>query len=209
MPEYNIRDLFTAAFGDQHRYQPVLAHKDLEGALTDYTGVKTYITDGQIFERSVLGTPIMMPVRLEAANWQQKGVTYSTAPFKFPAATLMEFQQAKEIVTTKVAGRDGTIKEYIGLDDWQITIKGLIIDPKSPRTYPADMVSNLNKIKDAPCALPITNRICELLNIYSIVIKDISFPSTEAFPGVQAFVITAMSDAPFEIKELNNFPDNF
>jgi hypothetical protein len=203
MSEYNIRDLFTAAFGDQHRYQPVLAHKDLEGALTDYKGVKTWVGDEELHTTSRLGTPIMMPVRFEAVE------DYFTSGFNLPPATLIEFQQSKEIVTTKVTGRNGTIKEYIGLDDWQITIKGIIIDDDAPKLYPENIVRYLNRIKEAPVSIPITNKICEILKIYQIVIKDLSLPATEAFPGVQAFIITAMSDAPFEIKELNNFPDNY
>ena len=49
--------------------------------------------------------------------------------FKFPADIRVNLRQDKIYTSTRIAGRDGTVKEVSGFDDWQITIEFKLVSP--------------------------------------------------------------------------------
>lgn len=107
----------------------------------------------------------------------------------------------KRIVSTALTGRDGTVKEYINAEDWQINIvlgiqseaNGEIADE-----WPGDELRRLRKLLDAKETLNVYSEFLDVFNIGRIVIKSYSATQmTEA--NYQAVEISAESDEEYEI----------
>lgn len=113
-------------------------------------------------------------------------------------AVLMEVSRAKRIVKTEIQGRSGTVKEYIGEDDYQIDIKGVITGANGH--YPIDEVKKLKAVFDAPIPIVVSSWYLQNLDIDTIVIEDRSFGQDAGGYSYQSFTVKAISDTPVELK---------
>jgi hypothetical protein len=105
---------------------------------------------------------------------------------------LISVSQSKKIITTEIQGRDGTVKEYIGMDDFQISLTGRISG--SYNVYEKELVSTLKKILSSGQPLAVTSWYLQNLDIVNVVIKDFNFGQTEGEYSTQYFTISAISD---------------
>ena len=111
---------------------------------------------------------------------------------------LLNVSQSKKIVTTEIQGRDGTVKEYIGLDDFQVQITGRLNGTYN--VNPKDLTRQLKIILSAGQPLEVTSWYLQNLDINDIVVKDFNFGQSEGEYSTQYFTINAMSDRRFEAK---------
>lgn len=145
--------------------------------------------------KSALGTPVVTNVILRggsykiAATGQQ--ITFNDITLD---TVLMTVSQAKKIVTTEIQGYDGTVKEYIGMDDYQVTINGIIAGLNGQ--YPQDVVNALHQLAKAPIAIKVTSRYLQNLDINMLVIKDFSYDQEAGGYSKQNFTLSCMSDMP-------------
>jgi len=109
---------------------------------------------------------------------------------------ILQVSQGKKIVTTEIQGRDGTVKEYIGLDDFQVTINGRLNGKYN--VNPKEDTNQLKEILDAGQSLAITNWWLQNLGITDIVVSSYSFDQTEGEYSTQYFTINAISDKVVE-----------
>jgi len=152
---------------------------------------------------SILGTPIYCDLTLgdptnAAANaWTNNdGIQKSFKAMTF-ATILMTIDQTKVVERTSIRGRDGTVKEYIGMDDYQVTINGII--PGSNGVYPRSDVASLKQLLEAPIALVATSWWLQLFDIHYLVIDDFCIPQLPGEQSQQTFSIHAMSDSQLEV----------
>jgi hypothetical protein len=111
---------------------------------------------------------------------------------------LLTVSQSKKIITTEIQGRNGTVKEYIGLDDFQIQITGRLNGTYN--VNPKDLTRQLKLILSSGQPLEITSWYLQNLDITDIVVKDFNFGQTEGEYSTQYFTINALSDKRFEAK---------
>lgn len=111
---------------------------------------------------------------------------------------LLVISQSKKIITTEIQGRDGTVKEYIGMDDFQVQITGRLNG--SYNVNPKELTKQLKTILSAGQPLEITSWYLQNLDITDIVVKDFNFGQTEGEYSTQYFTINALSDKRFEAK---------
>jgi hypothetical protein len=111
---------------------------------------------------------------------------------------LLTISQSKKIITTEIQGRDGTVKEYIGLDDFQIQITGRLNGGYN--VNPKELTRQLKKILSAGQPLELTSWYLQNLDITDVVVKDFNFGQTEGEYSTQYFTINALSDKRFEAK---------
>ena len=109
---------------------------------------------------------------------------------------LISVSQSKKIITTEIQGRDGTVKEYIGMDDFQISLTGRISG--SYNVYEKELVATLKKILSAGQPLAVTSWYLQNLDIVNLVIKDFNFGQNEGEYSTQYFTISAISDNVIE-----------
>ena len=84
------------------------------------------------------------------------------------------------------------------MDDYQVNINGIITGANG--VHPADTVTELKKMLDAPVAIPVVSSFLNRLGIYNIVVNDYSIPQVAGGYSKQDFSINAISDAPLELQ---------
>lgn len=107
----------------------------------------------------------------------------------------------RNIVSTSMVGMDGTVKEYISENDYELNIMvgvqalrdGVIVDE-----YPTDGIQQLRKYFDEKKAITVQSKFLELFDIDSIVITNFSVvQATES--NYQPISIGALSDTEYNV----------
>jgi hypothetical protein len=112
---------------------------------------------------------------------------------------LITVTQTKKIIKTEIAANNGTIKEYIGLGDYEIKIDGRLTGQytNNSQNYgirPAGEMNVLHQILIIPKTLEISCKYLNSLGIMDIVINNFNFPQLEGEYSTQYFSIDASSD---------------
>ncbi|MCA0234953.1 MAG: DUF6046 domain-containing protein [Bacteroidetes bacterium] len=105
----------------------------------------------------------------------------------------------KNIVETALAGssRRGTVKELISVEDWSVTIRGVVINYDSVLVYPEDEVKALRDLYNLNEALDVESALTNLLGIYRLVIKEFLLPEMIGIQHAQAYQFICTSDEDF------------
>lgn len=132
--------------------------------------------------------------------FQTLKVSYKGEEFEFPNEPLISLSQTKTIVETATVGKErrGTVKEYICTEDYQLTIKGVCINPDAPDEYPAEQVKTLQRLFEINDSLEVvSNPFLLLFGVQNIVLRNIEWNEMAGQQGLQVYTITAVSDIPF------------
>ena len=151
--------------------------------------------------KSKLGTPVMSD--LDISPKKESGLPRIQIP-----TVLFTINQKKNIISTSVQGRNGTVKEYISDGDFNINVKGVLVgdNGKYPKLgFASTSIGGVSSV-DYLISLFQINKSLEVqswflrqFNIYNIVITDYNFPQNEGEYSVQPFEFNAISDVPFEL----------
>jgi hypothetical protein len=167
----------------------------------DFTGkINQTVTADKPLYTSDLGTPVMAVISFDSVTYTDTKGKVKTTPDQYYDTVLLTVSQAKKIITTEIQGRDGTVKEYIGLDDYAVQIDGIIVGKNG--SYPGDAVAALKQLLDAPVAIPVVCKYLNDLGIQSLVIKDYTIAQEAGGYSKQAFTIDALSEIPVELQIL-------
>ena len=147
--------------------------------------------------KSYLGLPVFAPLTFKDGSYLNPDGTRQTYRGFTLQAVLLNVSQSKNVVKTAVAGRNGTVKEYVSDGDYIINIQGVIAN--SIAEYPEQDVTRLIDILKVPAAIDVVCPVLQLHGIYSIVVESYTLPSTEGKVNVQRFEIEAVSDTPVEL----------
>lgn len=129
----------------------------------------------------------------------------SLRPFLMPLATLVDFSRAKSIIKTPTLGGIGTVKEIYGLEDWSISISGIILpdelNPGSQQTV-AEQMEAMQLYNEVAGPIDVKGQLFKQRNISQIVIESMSFKPVQGRPNMMQFDISAISDADFLLTEI-------
>ena len=125
---------------------------------------------------------------------------------------LLEVTQTKNIVTTALQGRNGTVKEFVSDGDFVINMIGGIIGETDENGsiqnignfYPEVDVKKLIEITKVPSALTITSAFLQSFGINEAVITNYTINQPEGQRNVQPFTMALLSDVPADLNELEN-----
>ncbi|MBN1250689.1 MAG: hypothetical protein JXA16_01040 [Bacteroidales bacterium] len=150
-------------------------------SLPDITGGLQNIGSALV-GKSLLGRTIYMPIVIDN-QWLPN--------------TFINISAQKRIVKTAISGRNGTVKEIISTEDYQIKIRGFIIDNENYQ-YPFDEVESLYKLFNKNIALSISNDICSLIGINNVVFESLNLIE-QTHENVQAYELSLISDDDFDV----------
>lgn len=145
---------------------------------------------------SALNTPVYSDLTFNGKTYIDDAGNNVTIPTINFQTVLLIVDQSKNIVSTQIAGRDGTVKEYVGLDDYRITVMGVITGGNGE--YPSVEVSDFIKILKAGVPIKVTANFLTQFDISDVVVSDFSFPQTEGSNSMQVFNCTLLSDNTVE-----------
>ncbi|BAQ92551.1 phage tail related [uncultured Mediterranean phage uvMED] len=154
---------------------------------------------------SYLGTPVFSNIAFKPGEYVDKDgnqISYgggeAAEPFTIDTV-LMDVMQQKQIIKTNIQGLSGSVKEYISLGDYSVSIRGALVDPNGAR-YPQEQVKTLVEFLEAPTSLAIGSRFLNsMFEIQNLVIDSYMFLQSEGVQNVQLFEIRAISDDPIEL----------
>jgi hypothetical protein len=208
MANYNIAIPFlleqvfgaTARIPRYRRLRQLLAGEDAEQEMPTPGYAVQEVDEVDVVELSALGTPILEPVTLvipgkDSAYMATDGTGYRLA---LPPATMIDFSRAKRIVETEVQGRDGSVKELIGMSDWLLRIRGVIVG--DGYGYPYAYISRLRDFFEYGGVVRVEARICEELGIRDAVLMNLDLPRQEGFVNMQPFTIELTADLAVELE---------
>lgn len=128
---------------------------------------------------------------------------------------IITLSQERNIITTPLQGRDGTIKEYISDGDYSITLDAAILptnavlqDDESTfaiaeNHYPDEEIKKLHRLLLEKKALEVQSDFLTLFDINSAVVKSYSLQQ-ETHSNRQSLQIQMLSDRAYEIKQIQN-----
>ena len=122
---------------------------------------------------------------------------------------IITVNQEKNIVTTPLQGRDGTVKEYISDGDYSISLEAAVssyvIDGKGTanvikrQAYPIEQLEEIMSILQVKDTVSVQSDFLNLFGVTSVVVKNYAFVQ-ETHSNRQGFTAQLLSDTPYEIK---------
>ncbi len=163
--------------------------------------------------RSMLGTPVFTQVEIKAGRYFAIDDIERTTPIEYEGiilqTVLLEVSQPKNIITTSIQGRNGSVKEYISDGDFLITLTGGVIGETENgvikdinQFYPEVDVRRLANIVKVPDSIEIVSEFLEFFDIRDVVVTNHNFNQLEGTRDFQPFQISMLSDSPIELNEL-------
>lgn len=192
---FNINEAFKEVFGIYGR-TPLFTppKKESSTTLPKYSEIETKEADIEFSKNLVAPmTGVLLQDRFGVSFPSKKVGVYGKVSYDLPVETVLDLDRAKIIVKTNMQGRDGSVKEYISMDDWNLTFKGFIINYEND-LYPEKEVETLVKIFELNNALTMHSKWLSRWGIERIVVTDISLPTFEGVSNVQPYEITCLSD---------------
>lgn len=163
---------------------------------------------------SYLGTPVFDQIIIAEGQYFELADTNKTNPIPYDTmilqTVLLEVVQTKNIVTTSLQGRNGTVKEFVSDGDFVITMTGVVTGELDTQgnlqnignVYPEVDVKKLIEICKVPDALTVTSTFLQLFGINEVVITAYNINQLEASRDMQPFQVSMLSDVPIELNEL-------
>ena len=114
-----------------------------------------------------------------------------------PLASLVNFSRSKNITKTPMLGGRGSIKEIYSLQDWSISINGIILpDSLNPLTQQSvtEQQEAIQQFNEVAGSIKVAGQLFEQRNISRIVIESLSFSPVRGKPGMMQYKIEAVSD---------------
>jgi hypothetical protein len=154
--------------------------------------------------KSQTGMPIwdyvkLLPKIIEGTGEQFEG-------YSFPFEIVVEASMPKKIVVSEVIGRDGDVEELMGNGDWQISIKGFIINYDS-NDYPEAAVRELTRVcRLKETLFDVEGTYLNILGIKYLSIQKFTPIAPVGYKNMQAFEIEARSKEPFIVDAAYGVP---
>lgn len=168
-------------------------------------------SDAKVSEGS-FGLPVFTNLEIQGGSYQffndetqrneinnYSGVTLDTV--------LMTVTMSKNIITTQVQGRNGTVKEYTSDGDFEIDVRGVLIGD-GQNNYPSLEVEELVRLLTVPDTLTVTSDFLTRFSSISpkgiegidkVVVTDFSLPQKEGYRNAQLFQFKMLSNEPIQL----------
>jgi hypothetical protein len=177
MAVFNIGSIFESAFG----YSPPAAF-----AIDQAPDRLTVARRGSPYYASdLLGREFFMPITIGGI----------LIPF-----AVVGLRAKKTIVSTAMVERRGTVKELINVDDYEINIKGIVIEDDN--LFPEAAIRELQELFLLNNSLDIR---CPLTDIFlegddKVVIKEMNWPQVAGVEHARPFEMVLESDLVFTLE---------
>lgn len=112
---------------------------------------------------------------------------------------LLSVTQIKNVVTTPISGRNGTIKEYINKGDYEIRATGQIVADFG-NFFPTAKIREFRRICELEREVVVSSAFLNHFNITTVVIMDFTLNEQAATRNAVPFDLVMVSDEPIEIK---------
>jgi hypothetical protein len=159
------------------------------------------VNGAPVAKYSAMGTPIFDYIKIKPGSYYNfDGDLKKVKSYDFPFECIVEITQPTMAQETFVMGKvGGSVKEFMGVDDWYITIRGFIINYESS-DYPTDQVNEFIELISHPTELQVESPFLNMFDINEMVIMDRQIPQIEGSLHYQPFTLLCKSNEPFYVE---------
>lgn len=158
---------------------------------------------------SYLGTPIFQPIYFVGGSYQMLGtgarqgqvVQATLDTWMLPASATAEFNRPKQIAKSKPNGGYGSTKEMWAFDDWEVTIRGFLLQRDA---FPEDELKQLLRWEQVADSVAVDGDMFCLLGISRLVIERVNIGRIVGMPHLVPFQLQCSSDEALEISLQSN-----
>lgn len=140
----------------------------------------------------MLGTPVYDALELEG----------QTGRMKLETAVLV-CSQSRNIVTTALQGRDGTVKEYISDGDYQISVDALLLGQNGYR-FPESEVRTLVSLLKEKASLKVYSQFLQFFGVQDVVVEGYNVGQVRGSRSTVPIQMNLLSDRPIELRLNDN-----
>lgn len=198
---YNVGQLFKEAFGINSPVYITQPFNEQNTADLNFKGIELLPEYYSADATSWMGTPILFQAKFLGGNYKKfnRGLIERVQMDEMilPPATMFSFRRAKDILRTKVAGSDGTVKEIITFDDWIIDVRGLCLD--EPTISARQQLEQLLKWEKLADSIEVEGSQFDLRFINRACLNDWADDVPMGKPGVISFQFQLIGDEPLEL----------
>jgi hypothetical protein len=200
-PKYDIDQVYKQAFGHTRPPYPVLVAQSKSIGVSPVGAVKAI--RGSFKLQSKLNAEYTSPTKFKFT-----GRDGQTEEWQVPQEPSTSVSGGKNVIETALnrGERTQNVIEEINLNNYRLTIKGVIINEEDFDSYPEEDVRMLHEICEAPGSIEIQNWLVNQYGISKIVIERFEFFEVVGYIGAQAFELTCISDEDFDL-ELTDEPE--
>lgn len=118
---------------------------------------------------------------------------------------VVEVSGRKNVISTKIAGKDDVVNEIVSFEMWAIKIRGYVIGDStgSPDAefgyYPYTELKKQIKLFRKNQALQVECEYLRLFDIHYMILTDVNYPDMAGYENVFAYELNAISDKPVEL----------
>lgn len=147
-------------------------------------------------DEGFLGHPVWQSLVLKAqGDGENEGLVLKSV--------IMEISQQRNIVSTAMAGKDGTVKEYVSKGDYLVKITGLVTANTTNET-PYDQMKEMANYLEKPEALKAeSSKLLKAFGITNLVCENYNFGNIQGMLNVRPFEANFISDDPIELTLLD------
>jgi hypothetical protein len=207
LSEFNLNDLYRKAFGYVAPPFPIGGAYDLRNLSPIRNPSEVFTLDASknqkepegkkysIFnDEAMLGGSFKMPVGFRIPGKEQW--------WKLPNEPIVSLSGSNDIEITVLnrGKKRGTVKEYLNLEDYHITIRGIAIN-EGDDDFPEKFFQELRDYTENGNAIEISCDFTRMHNITLCCLQKWDFPGNEQLPfRARAYEIRALSDENFELE---------
>ncbi len=183
--QYDLSQVYTTFFGTLRPPYPTLVLDSKQVKLSP-VGTARALRGAFKFSSGISGTEFSMPTKI--------------AGYQLPNEPTIRIRGGKEIIETKITRLDPVgflnrqnVLEEINLNNYNIRIRGLLINENDPDDYPEEQLRALREVVTQSGSVAIENAILTMWGITQIAIYDFDFPECRGM-AVQPYEIIGTSD---------------
>lgn len=143
---------------------------------------------------------ISQSVRTNILN-NEKGDKYETNSFSsdtlvwWDCTAIVTINSERNLIATRVAGRDYSRKELVSNGDISISVSGRL-NSFLPDVYPTNEMKKFIQIMNYKGAIRVKSQMLSMLGIDRIVIQNFNMPQKEGYKNIQEYTFTAIGMQP-------------
>lgn len=192
-PKYDMGQVYSKAFGHVRLPYPVLLAESRELGVSPVGTIRAL--KGAFKLKSTLNTDYALPTKLD--GWQ------------IPQEPIISIRGSKNIIETQLNRGDRrtqNVIEEVNLNNYELRIRGIILNEDEFDEYPDVAVSRLREICEKAGSITIENALASLCGITQVVVRSFDFREVQGYLGAQAFELDCLSDQPF-VLEVTDEPE--
>lgn len=192
----NIQDLFRKSFGQK----PYVTTPDGVVDVNDFK-VNNAFTQKSLTPRGSTiydkhkQNDVFLPIYFRGLDYDEFGTDSVLLPY-----ASLSIQSKKTIIKTPLVERGGTVKEQYSIDDYSISIKGIVIDLDT-LVFPEAELLLLKKLYETQKPIFLDNAVSNIFlkEDRRVIIEDLDIPETPSEKHYFSFTMKLESDVVFKL----------